>query len=289
MENYSIWLIEYAYCSTQPVSSLVYSKHNQGLRTIPFSFMILKGNNHVVAVDTGYFDEGYGHELTLKFGVDKVKSIDTALKEIGVDGAEVDTVILTHAHYDHMGGIKAFPNAHFFIQERELLEWIKVLALPRQYDFLSAAIDPNDIRNAIDLMAQKRLTLISGAVENLLPGISLVPAFDSHTYGLQLVVINNHDDQGELDPWVFTSDACYSFENFGGEDGTYFPVGFGVGNLTEMVKALDAIRRLSRNRLDRLIIPHDQDMWKIYPSRPTSDGMHVAEVYLSNVPSPKNT
>jgi len=283
VENYSIWLIEYGYCTTQPVSSLVFSKHNQGVRTIPFTFLIVKGNGHTIAVDTGYFDEGYAHDLTVKFGVDRIKSIDTALAEIGIKGSEVDTVIITHAHYDHLGGTRAFPKAHFYMQERELTEWIKVMALPRQYAFLSAALDPADIKNVVELMAQGRLTLVDGQVSNLLPGISLEPVFDSHTYGMQLVTIDNRDKNGNNNPWVFTSDACYSFDNFGAnpETGPYFPVGFGVGNLTEMVKALVRIYELAEHRLDRLIITHEERMWTNFPSKQTSEGMHVAEVQLS--------
>jgi len=275
-----MWLVEYADCSTQPVSSLMYGRHNQGVRTIPFSFLILKGRGHLVAVDTGYYDEGHAHELTLRFGVDKVKPVDIALEEIGIRGEDVDTVILTHAHYDHMGGIKAFPNARFYMQRRELLDWINVLALPRQFESLSIAVDPNDIKRAIDLIAQKRLTLLDGAAPDVLPGISLVPVFDSHTYGLQLVAID--DGEGGTDPWVFTSDACYSFENFGskGDFDVYSPVGFGVGSLTEMVKALETIRALSGNRLDRMIIPHDSGMWASFPTAGTSGGMHVAEIRL---------
>jgi glyoxylase-like metal-dependent hydrolase (beta-lactamase superfamily II) len=281
MGNYSMWLVEYAFCTTQPVSSLVYGRHNAGIRTIPFSFMILKGNGHVAAVDTGYYDEGYAHELTVRFGVDKVKRIDAALAEIGIRGEDVDTVIITHAHYDHAGGIKAFPKARFYMQEKELLDWVKVLALPRQYDSLSAAIDPNDIKNLIDLMVQKRLTLLEGPVENLLPGISLVPLYDSHTYGLQLVKVENTDADGRPETWVFTSDACYSFENFGEGGASYSPVGFGVGSLTEMVRALDTIRALASGRLDRLVIPHDAAMWGKFPTAQKSEGMHVAEISLA--------
>ena len=63
MDPYSIWLLEYGYCAKQPVSSLIYSKHNQGFRKIPFTFLVLKGNGRMIAVDTGYYDKGYSHEL----------------------------------------------------------------------------------------------------------------------------------------------------------------------------------------------------------------------------------
>jgi glyoxylase-like metal-dependent hydrolase (beta-lactamase superfamily II) len=282
MESYSIWLVEYAYCDTQPVSSIIYGKHNAGIMHIPFTFMVLKGNGHTIAVDTGYYDEGYGHELTLKFGVNGIRSIEKSLVDLDIKGEEFDTVIITHAHYDHMGGLKAFPNAHFFIQKKEFLDWVEVMALPQPFSALTAAIDPNDMKYAMDLISGGRMTLIDGRVENLLPGISLVPAFNSHTYGLQLVTIQRSPGNPG-DRWVFTSDVCYSLENFGesGNGGPYQPVGFGVGSITEMVRALVAIDELAEHHLDRLIIPHDASMWKTFKSKQKSDNMYIAEIQLA--------
>ncbi len=283
MDAYSIWLVEYAYCATQPVSSLMYSKHNQGVRTIPFTFLILKGNDRTVAIDTGYIDEGHGHELSVRFGMTAIRPVEKALADIGVRGEEVDTVILTHAHYDHLGGSTIFPNAHFYLQKKELLDWIEALARPKEYAFLTAALDPNDIRNAIDLADAGRLTLLDGATENILPGISCFPVFNSHTYGHQVVTIGKTGSgTGADDRWVFTGDACYSFENYGADGkGPYLPVGFGVGSITGMVDALVKIRELAGGDLKRLIITHDSEMWGLHPSAVKSDGMRVAEVQLA--------
>jgi glyoxylase-like metal-dependent hydrolase (beta-lactamase superfamily II) len=281
MDAYSIWLLEYGYCDTQPVSSVIYGKHNAGIMRLTFTFMVLKGNGHTIAVDTGYYDEGYGHELTLKFGVNGIRGIEKALADIGIKGEEFDTVIITHAHYDHMGGLKTFPNARFYIQKQEFLGWMEVMALPKAFSTLTAAIDPNDMRRALDLIAKGRMSFVDGTVENFLPGISLVPSFNSHTYGLQVVTIQKSPDDPK-NRWVFTSDACYSLENFGNEDGSYQPVGFGVGSITEMVRVLVTIQDLADHHMDRLIIPHDASMWKTFKSGVKSDGMHIAEIQLAS-------
>jgi Metal-dependent hydrolases of the beta-lactamase superfamily I len=41
----------------------------------------------------------------------------------------VTHVFITHAHFDHMGGTDDFPNATFYVQERELSKWVWAMSL----------------------------------------------------------------------------------------------------------------------------------------------------------------
>lgn len=282
MNNYSIWLLEYASCETQPVSSLIYGKHNAGITTIPFCFLVVKGGGHTIAIDTGYYDDGYGHELSVKFGVKRIRNIDQILTDINLNGKDFDSVILSHAHYDHMGGLRAFPNAQIYLQKKEWLDWLEVLTWPKPFSGLKAALDPNDVKLVIDLCSKGKVTLIDGTAENIFPGISVYPVFNSHTYGSQLIAIERGSNPH--DRWVFTGDVCYCLENFGmpGKDDPYSPVGFGVGSITEMVQALVKIQKLINGNNDRLIICHDPSMWTVFNSKITDAGYNVAEIQLAD-------
>ena len=100
---------------------------------------------------------------------------------------DVSSIFITHAHFDHMGALDQYPNATFYIQERELTKWVWAMSLERRFRWLMLGIDPADIMKAVDLARQGRLVCVDGDRENVLPGIDLHAAFDTHTWGCQYV------------------------------------------------------------------------------------------------------
>jgi len=61
-------------------------------------------------------DDGY---LMFDAG-SSAKSIEAALKDIGVSASEVKWVLLTHSDSDHVGALPLFPHAEVFMSEDEL-------------------------------------------------------------------------------------------------------------------------------------------------------------------------
>lgn len=71
-------------------------------------------HGQVVVVDAG-FSDGAAASHTI---VDYVPPV-TALADVGVSANDVDTVVITHLHWDHMGGFESFPNARFMVSRDE--------------------------------------------------------------------------------------------------------------------------------------------------------------------------
>ncbi|OIK11935.1 N-acyl homoserine lactonase family protein [Bacillus sp. MUM 13] len=282
MNNYSIWVLEYAYVPDYHVGGVIYGAHNEGYLKLPYCYALIKGNGHTALVDVGFNYKEYGEELAKRFGVINWHSPKEVLAEVGISPEEVDTVLVTHAHFDHFGNIEDFPNAKFYVQEREISKWLWAMSLPSQFEFLTGALDPGDIIRAAKLAKEGRLVLVDGDIENVLPGIDLFTAYDSHTFGSQFIRVKQNNS--EENAWILAGDLVYVFENIEGRngDGKYLPVGLASGSQTNLLFATDKMMNLVNREAKRIIPVHEERLVERFPSRITKDDLHIVEIVLGD-------
>jgi len=282
MADYSMWLLEFAHGKTQAWSWMVAGEHNKGVvYNVPFYYVLIQGEGHNILIDVGFDYNPRTKDMLEGFGVIDYVTPDKILSKIDLKPDDIDIVILTHAHFDHMGNMSGFPNATFYLQKRELFEWINWISLPERFQFLSMPLDPYNLNEAIDLIAKGRMKLVDGRVENLFPGITLLPAFDTHSFGLQQVSIEIGSDKGK-ENWVCVSDNAHEYENVEGIDGDGIlrPVGYVTGSFQNTILALDEALQIAGTS-DRLIIGHSQTSFDRFPSKVYPDGLRVAELALA--------
>ncbi len=186
------------------------------LQAAPGCYVLIKGKGQVAMVDVGYNNKDYGAVMANSFGVQGWQPPKTVLAECGVTPEQVTHVFITHAHFDHMGGTEDFPNATFYVQERELSKWIWAMSLDRRFRWFMGATDPGDLLRAVDLARQGRLVSVEGDRTDVLPGIDLHPAFDTHTWGSMYINIRNDGRAESEDCWIFAGDLIYSYANLKG-------------------------------------------------------------------------
>ena len=125
-------------------------------------------------------------------GLHRGPAVVASLRALGVSPESVDTIVLTHLHYDHAGGVRDFPRARYLLQRSEVDELVE-----------SPLIDKADVDYLLD---SGRLDLVDGDTE-VAPGLT-VHHVGGHTPGMQVVRVLT--DAGHV---VVASDACHFLEN----------------------------------------------------------------------------
>ena len=284
MSQYSIWVLDYAAVETFPLSVMLYGPQYQGTRKLPYAYVLLKGQGRTILIDTGYDHVNYGRTLAELYGVSNYHGPAQVLAECGVRPEDVTTVFITHAHFDHMDAMHHFPNAHFYIQQREVDKWVWALTLGPEFRFLVGAADPADIVKAVELTQQGRMICVDGDVQDALPGIDLHLAADTHTYGSMYVTVRNDGASASQDVFVFAGDLLYTYDNLTGldqENPQYVPIGLAVGSQSNLIFATAEMLRQAGGEPRRVVPVHETRLKDVFPSRRTTAGLYVVELALT--------
>ncbi len=152
--------------------------------TTPYTCLMVDTGQHKVLVDTGAGNIGVlaprmfpsiDHSTTV------TGKLPGNMRALGIEPSEIDTVVITHAHPDHVGGTLdqagalVFPNAHYFIARDEWEFWVS--------DAAAAQAPASMVNIARQNLAplQERLTMIGDGAE-IVPGIRAI-ATPGHTPG----------------------------------------------------------------------------------------------------------
>ena len=272
--NWDIYVMEFARSKNQPWVDLVSGMYQEGVMDLPFSFILAQREGRNLLIDTGFMQDDACNGFSRKFGIPTWISPLRLLAEMGLKADDISDVVITHAHFDHMGSIAEFPNAHIYIQKSELLSWYEMIALPKRFGHLTAIVDPDNLRTALDASIQHRVTLIDGDKDNALPGVH-VRLGSGHTIGQQFVVIETGKGRR-----VVSGDCVYSRRQFTGlnNDGVYAPLNNAVGSVWEQLKTIDKMNDELGGDLDRLIVLHDIERWKDHAVVKEIEGMRIVRI-----------
>lgn len=204
-------------------------------------------------------DVGFRHESGTRRGRTHLREPAQGLAALGVDCAKVETVVISHFHYDHIGDVTPFPNARFVLQDQEMAFWTGRYAARKEF---RVVVEPPDVLALVAANFERRLHFVDGE-EELAEGLS-VHHVGGHTAGLQVVRV-----QTAAGVVVLGIDAAHFYENLERDA----PFGT-LHDLEGMYRAFDLLHRLAGP--GGTIVPgHDPEVMLRYPAVAGLQGIAV--------------
>lgn len=259
---YEVFAIRYATVARRSAENFIGGDAHESGARMDYFVWLARNAAHTFVVDTG-FNQAAAHKRQREF----LRSPVDGLRLLGVEAANVQDVILTHLHYDHVGNFDLFPRARFHLQDREL-----AYATGRHMEtkFFAHAYEVEEVVAMVRNVYAGRVHFHDGDAV-LAPGLS-VHHIGGHTLGLQAVRVWTRVG------WLaLASDASHYYANM--QQGKPFPI---VANVTEMVDGWSKLRALAHD--ERHIIPgHDPLVMQRY--RAPSKELDGVVVRLDSEPS----
>ncbi|MGA2098193.1 MAG: N-acyl homoserine lactonase family protein [Candidatus Acidiferrum sp.] len=247
--DYSIQAIRYASSPDVPVSGLVVDGPKDVRVDIAMVVWLIRGGGHTIL-----FDSGFHRDTFLKyFPMKDYLRPDEAVKLAGVQPEEVTDIVISHAHWDHMGGIDLFPKANVWIQKDEYRYYTMDAWQPGGNH---GGIDPEDVKQLVQLNTEGRIKLVDGDNVEIFPGIRAYTG-SRHTYASEYLRVEGSP------PFVLASDNCYLYLNLAMHKAS---ATFSEADHAANIAAQSRMIELAGGNADRVIPGHDPEQFKKYPT-----------------------
>ena len=245
MSHYEIYAVKFAGPFLSSGALVMWMKDWEAVRERNYYFWCLKNSERTILVDAGVSPK-LARKKTLAGYVNPA----SILGGIDVDVNEINHVILTHLHWDHVDGVTLFPHAKIYVQRAERDFWLyDEMALRSPFTFFLNEQTRDILKHCDD---EGRMILIDGD-QQILPGIDCLLA-PGHSIALQAVAVNTQEGIA-----ILGSDCAHLFRNYNEE----WPSALMI-DMVAWVRSLDKLKK--RVSLPELLFPgHDPLMTTEYP------------------------
>lgn len=198
-QDYSIQAIRLADSPGDKAAQMVIgAPADERIDTI-YALWLIRGGGRNILFDSGFHRERWFKLWTIK---DYIRP-DEAVRLAGLAPDQITDIIISHAHWDHMGGIDLFPKATVWIQNDEFRYYTGPAWQPGGHH---GGIDPEDVQELVRLNTLGRVRLINGDDVEILPGIRAYTG-GRHTFASQYIRVAGSP------PFVLASDNVDLYRN----------------------------------------------------------------------------
>jgi len=224
--------------------SFLFADNHDAPHAMDYFMWVLRSGDEVILVDSGYDDaEAKSRDRPIRLDP------GAALAPLGLTPDDITTMIVTHLHYDHAGGLHLFPNATLHLQAAEMAFATGPCMC---HDTLRMPFTAGHVCEAVQRLYAGKLIFHDGDGQ-VADGVT-VHCIGGHSRGLQCVRVRTA--AGWL---VLASDAAHYYENF--QARKPFPI---VVDLQDMLDGFDTLTHLASS--PELIIPgHDPLVRRLFP------------------------
>jgi len=249
VEQYEVYALKYAGPFTSKLAMVLWMEGwDQEIERNYYFWAVRSKTGDTTLVDTGT-GPTEGARRKLKNYVNPVE----AVARLKINPEQVSKVVITHIHFDHVGGMevfpKAFPKARFYVQKKEFDFWVKNPVAKRKP--FQGITDSLANKALADLEGSRRLVLVDGD-RPIAPGLELLLA-PGHTVGLQAVMVNTA--KGRV---ILASDCAHIHRSFKEDIPSCL-----ITDMVAWLKSYDKLR--GKTSLDLIFPGHDVMMLNDFP------------------------
>jgi glyoxylase-like metal-dependent hydrolase (beta-lactamase superfamily II) len=240
-EDYEVFACRFASVPARRAEQVFYQFDVYGDRPAIYElsmfFWMIRGEDRTVLVDCGWNQER-AVERGYPVGPDPME----LLSGFGVQPADVDHVVISHMHFDHVGNLEMFSKATFTIARSEYEFWTGPYA---NRAVVGRFVDDRDIDAVRRLDLDGRLNVVDGT-GLVAPGIE-VTCVGGHTPGQLITLVASRS--GRI---VLAADAIHLHEEME-LDRPYLD----FHNLGEVYAAYEVLRELAADGGTTIVAGHD--------------------------------
>lgn len=244
---WELYAVKYAHLPERVSSENFIGADPHDMSPMPLDYFVWAAvsGDRTIVIDTGFETK----EATNR-GRTLLRSVTEGLATVGISASSVEDVIVTHLHYDHIGGYEEFPAARFHVQEAEM----RFATGPHMCSpTTNKSFAAWHIAGMVHRLFEGRVAFHDGTAE-IAPGIT-VHLVGGHSLGLQVVRVKTR--RGYV---VVASDATHFYANM--ERGLAYPI---VMDMGQVVRGWQTLHDLADSR-HHIVPGHDPLVTANYPA-----------------------